>query len=322
MGACTQGLNDVVPDHTLGTTSLGTVDQPGQPLADYKLPILKTKQGRLVFKDRFEFMDMAAKISASGVATAEAWEKSHPGFTSYLTQVRNTRTWDSLANLFTFDARLLNFKGEFQLGDTIAWYHQGAYYYFPNGNEAELAEVQRRGGDPARAYPVTRNTRVISSGRSEGTERFEEKYFKEYNTATHTLKISFALISEVRKYYNGPNTTRIGTKISLVYWQPGSWPTPGRWRQAGENRISNISNLNFTVSHLLITGLYTNSVPLTPTYLNADYDLDVLLGQEVQISTGEDYWEARVNGNYSCQVTNPGHSAGTYTVNGANWFWQ
>jgi hypothetical protein len=73
MGACTQGLNDVEPDHALGTTnSYGAVDKPGEPLTDYKLPILKTKNGRLVFKDRNEFYQVSAKIGFSDAEVGES----------------------------------------------------------------------------------------------------------------------------------------------------------------------------------------------------------------------------------------------------------
>ncbi len=320
-GGCTQGINDVAPDRVPEAgNQLAVTNKPGEPLADYKLPTLRTNRGRLVFKDRNEFHLVSAKIGRSDASVGESWEKSQNGFVSYLTQVRNTKTWDSLANLPTYRARLLNAHGEYQLGDTIVWYHNDALYYIPSGSEAELASLQERGGDPARAYPIIQNKRVLSSGRSEGAEWVDEKYSYPYNTSSHTLKISFELISQVWKYPSGLNISEIYTKIRLVYWQPGSWPTPGRWRQAGENRTSSITSGTFNVSTLSAFGPYFNFGPMGAT-LTADYDLDGFLGS-TPINGDSDYWAATVNGNYSCQVLNPGHSAGFYNVNPASFIWQ
>jgi hypothetical protein len=236
--------------------------------------------------------------------------------------VRNTKTWDSLANLPASRARLLNAQGEYQLGDTIVWYHKDALYYLPSGNEAELAELKQRGGDPARAYPIIQNKRVVSSGRVEDSERFDDSYNFQYNTSSHTLKISFELTSDVLKYPSGPNWSEIYTTIRLVYWQPGSWPTPGRWRQAGENRTSSISGGTYNVSTLAVTGVFPSSGSINRT-LTADYDLDVFLNSASAVINGSsDYWAANVSGNYNCQVLNPGHSAGFYNVNPASFFWQ
>jgi hypothetical protein len=276
----------------------------------------------LVFKDRNEFHFVSGKIGTSDASVGEEWEKSQKGFVSYLTQVRNTKIWDSLANLPTFRALLLNAQGEYQLGDTIVWYHKDALYYLPSGNEAELAELKQRGGDPAKAYQIKHNKRVVSSGRVEGSERFDDSYNFQYNTSSHTLKISFELTSDVIEYPSGSNWSEIYTTIRLVYWQPGSWPTPGRWRQAGETRINRIDGGGtFNVSTLGTLAPYGNSGSLL-VFSTRDYDQNVPLGGIWINGDDEDAWDAIVSGNYSCQVTNPGHSAGNYSVNPASWFWQ
>lgn len=119
---------------------------------------VKHENGRLVFADRYALHDLLANISHKSAKEKQRWESSL-GFYSLKSKLSESSNdlLEEYDNLPDFYLNVLNPQAEYQIGDTIVWYHQGKMHFIFDKNERLLAQIKAKPSINPYSYAITRS---------------------------------------------------------------------------------------------------------------------------------------------------------------------
>lgn len=275
-------------------------------------------KGRLSFKDTKTLLNTVIELNKENQEAWNSWEEKL-GFMSF----RRSNELNEELESFGFPsayASLININGEYLVGDTIVWFHEGYKYMVPNRDEELLVKIKadpsiskikykaglvnltqkdiKNQDDMAKVSNIQNNNTISSVWLGSGgvDARYQRDYYGDDGTSLR--KWVYEIYNYVEGYPSGYNCY-LFTKIKHYY--KGS----GKWKIAGETTEKSITNLNVSVywRHVAYGTWYTTTQTNLNYYATDNGFLERIIWSGI---TSSPSIQATVTGNYHAKVTSPG----------------
>ena len=107
------------------------------------MPAFQAKNGRLVFKNSFDFLQATRFAQKQALANMLKFQQQAGYKSLYQYKINTEENGFNLSDFPVGYAAILNEKGEIQVGDTLVCYAADGFKYFiPNGDEKLLASIK------------------------------------------------------------------------------------------------------------------------------------------------------------------------------------
>lgn len=228
-----------------------------------------------------------------------------------------------------FYSTFINVKGEYLIGDTIVWYHNGFKHMVPNRDEDLLSKIKINPGISKIKYEA--GTTLISQQEMKeesysrnsakgkvmqvtlGNGDIDARYQKHFYTDGGSLR---GIVFEIQNYVEqGP----IGYNSHLITRIKQMWKGGSKWKPAGEAMEKLITNLTYTKGYNnVFNGAYVEvsgtipSIPASGAQTDGN-NLEYVIATTISSNKTT---VVRVKGNYHALVVAPGNSQGFWDVAG------
>ncbi len=267
----------------------------------------RIENGRIVFKDLETFNMVRTELAELTPSEAETW-KSNFNFVSLekalITSEGDNPTLEDLQK-FNFPAAhlwYLNEKGEFQIGETIFWYHDG-YKYEANGEDAlklikenpALCKNKSKAGGEVILIDAPSNARTSTAVL--GTYGLDARHQYQFN-AGGQRKYVHELVTYRETYI--VDAIYLYLRIKMEYKGSKGWKPAGEKRDIFYNfswaaQVSNVGNFsgNFNNNHYNVNDIQVSLISyLTPhNGLSYTYQVNVNGSISQQYTGGTYRWD-------------------------------
>ncbi|RQO73958.1 hypothetical protein DBR43_00695 [Pedobacter sp. KBW06] len=290
-------------------------------------PDVSVQDGRILFKNSDVLRATVTELTNKNTAYLDAWENNK----QFSSLRRDTTSAEDLQafNFPQFFSTFINPNGEYMVGDTIVWYHNGLKHMVPNKDEALLARIKANQGLSKIKYTAgsekIKEQEIKESVQSRGSGKVmqvvlgggavDARYQKEFtNDWGHPRKI-------VIEIYNYVEAGPIGYNSYLITRIKQYWKGKSTWKPAGEAMKKYITNLSYTKGyHNVFNGAYVEvsgtvaAIPASGPQIDGN-NLEYMIASTISSNTTT---AVRVTGNYEALVVAPYNSQGFYNV-AADW---
>ncbi len=219
------------------------------------MPAFQVKNGRLVFKNSFDFLQATRFAQKQALANMLKFQQQAGYKSLYQYKINTEENGFNLSDFPVGYAAILNEKGEIQVGDTLVCYAADGFKYFiPNGDEKLLASIKtnpdaiplkyeyrpKQVGLPNSPWNLKNSKQTQLTRFSPNT--INARYQREYRIngeAGMRRKIVYEM-AFYRDNWFAYSSYVSQTKLKLEYWSHGY----NSWQPAGEVRKKTITNLN------------------------------------------------------------------------------
>jgi hypothetical protein len=257
-----------------------------------EMPAFQTKNGRLVFKNSFDFLQATRFAKQYPVEVMLKFQKQAGYQSLYQYKLATVEDGFNLSDFPAGYADMLNQKGEIQVGDTLVCYAADGFKYFiPDGDENLLANITT---NPA-AIPLKYEYRpkqvslLTGSWDAKGVKQTQNRQFSPNSIDARYQRVYYVngeagskrkIVYEMaffRDNWWGYSSYVSQTKLKLEWWSNGS----NSWQPAGETRTKTITNLNAQ------TTVYNNGQP---------FDWNVYSSPSITLVDGGDLTQSLLQG--------------------------
>lgn len=279
--------------------------------------LVTNEGGRLKFKSSEALNKVLNLLGNKSESYLANWE-GELNFTS----LRSNHDKDSTLLEFGFPLpflSIINPSGEYMIGDTILWYHEGYRHLIINKDEELLSNVKQnpslsklkfKAGIAPISFEGNPKNKNTTSEVWLGYGAIDARYqYHFYNDWGHLRKLIFEVQNYTQEYPGLGYRNWIYTRIKQ------EWKGSRSWKPAGEETYKSITNLSYEIKYFNINGWQTSSGAVASIGPQIDgNNLEYQIGHYITSGQTGGGLSVTVSGNYYARVTAPYNSNGLYSL--------